>query len=238
MKKMKLARRTSPCVACGAPIVASQSADFSGVIPVQSITINDALRGNNNGVLDLGDLGSQMGRTVSSAQRQRLNEIRADLGWATLNTITAYQTFSRSEYNDWDGTPAAESDVYFYNEIKAFSQEARLSNQAGRLNWMVGAHYADESIDGGFYTEFRGANRNLINTPYDQSVEAIGVFTHNSFALTDRLSLIAGQGEPQSRTAQTSTTFTALTTFIACRRLTGSAAPPIPTKSDETSGIA
>ena len=118
--------------------------------------------------------------------------VRADLGWATLNTITAYQTFSRSEYNDWDGTPAAESDVYFYNEIKAFSQEARLSNQAGRLNWMVGAHYADESIDGGFYTEFRGANRNLINTPYDQSVEAIGVFTHNSFALTDRLSLIAG----------------------------------------------
>lgn len=118
--------------------------------------------------------------------------VRADLGWATLNTITAYQTFSRSEYNDWDGTPAAESDVYFYNDIKAFSQEARLSNEAGRLNWMVGAHYADESVDGGFYTEFRGANRNLINTPYDQSVQAIGVFTHNSFALTDRLSLIAG----------------------------------------------
>lgn len=117
---------------------------------------------------------------------------RVDLGWATLSTITAYQTFSRSEYNDWDGTPAAESDVYFYNDIKAFSQEARLSNEAGRVTWMVGAHYADESIDGGFYTEFRGANRNLINTPYDQSVQSIGVFTHNSFALTDRLSLIAG----------------------------------------------
>lgn len=72
---------SSTLVGLGAPIVASQSADFSGVIPVQSITINDALRGNGNGVLDLGDLGSQMGRTVSSAQRQRLNEIRADLGW-------------------------------------------------------------------------------------------------------------------------------------------------------------
>ena len=72
---------SSTLVGLGAPIVASQSADFSGVIPVQSITINDALRGNGNGVLDLGDLGSQMGCTVSSAQRQRLNEIRADLGW-------------------------------------------------------------------------------------------------------------------------------------------------------------
>lgn len=118
--------------------------------------------------------------------------VRADLGWATLNTVTAYQTFSRSEYNDWDGTPAAESDVYFYNDIKAFSQEARLSSEVGRLNWMVGAHYADESIEGGFYTEFRGANRELINTPYDQSVQAAGIFTHNSFALTDRLNLIAG----------------------------------------------
>ncbi len=135
-------------------------------------------------------LGSKPGRDNEGLDVSA--RVRADLGWATLNTITAYQTFSRSEYNDWDGTSAAESDVYFYNDIKAFSQEVRLSNEVGRLNWMVGGHYADESIDGGFYTEFRGANRNLINTPYDQSVEAIGIFTHNSFALTDRLSLIAG----------------------------------------------
>ncbi len=135
-------------------------------------------------------LGSKPGRDNDGLDLSA--RVRADLGWATLNTVTAYQTFSRSEYNDWDGTSAAESDVYFYNDIKAFSQEARLSNQVGRLDWMVGAHYADESIEGGFYTEFRGANRNLINTPYDQSVEAMGVFTHNSFALTDRLNLIAG----------------------------------------------
>ncbi|MBB4150784.1 TonB-dependent receptor [Sphingobium scionense] len=75
---------SSTLVGLGAPVVASQSADFSGVIPVQSIVINDAVPGrgpNGNGQLDLGDLGSQMGRTVSSSQRQRLNEIRADLGW-------------------------------------------------------------------------------------------------------------------------------------------------------------
>lgn len=75
---------SSTLVGLGAPVVASQSADFSGTIPVQSITINDAVPGrgpNGNGQLDLGDIGSQMGRTVSSAQRQRLNEVRADLGW-------------------------------------------------------------------------------------------------------------------------------------------------------------
>ncbi|ATQ45135.1 TonB-dependent receptor [Caulobacter mirabilis] len=119
--------------------------------------------------------------------------VRADLGWAELHSITAYQSFKRSEYNDWDGTRFNESDVYFYNNIDALSQELRLSSTGeGRLNWMVGAYYANETNDGGFYTQFRGADRTLINTPYQQKVEAVGLFTHNTFQLTDRLNLVAG----------------------------------------------
>ena len=137
-----------------------------------------------------------------------LDRVRADLGWAQLNSITAYQSFERSEYNDWDGTRFNESDVYFYNDIDAFSQELRLSsNDDGRLNWMVGAYSADESNDGGFYTQFRGADRTLINTPYQQNVEAFGVFTHNSYQLTDRLNLIAGlRYENETRSLTTSGT--------------------------------
>lgn len=150
-------------------------------------------------------LGSKPGRDNDGFDLSA--RVRADLGWATLNSITAYQTFSRSEYNDWDGTRFNESDVYFYNDLQVFSQELRLSNEIGRLDWMVGAHYADESLDGGFYTQFRGANRNLINTPYDQSVQAVGLFTHNSFALTDRLNLIAGlRYEYEERSLTTSGT--------------------------------
>ena len=65
----------------GAPVVAAHSVDYSGAIPVQDWTLNDALRGNNNGVLDLGDLGSQVGRTNASRQEQRIDQIRLDLGW-------------------------------------------------------------------------------------------------------------------------------------------------------------
>ena len=119
-------------------------------------------------------------------------KVVADLGWADLTSITAYQSFTRSEYNDWDGTSARESDVYFYNDIKAASQELRLaSNDDGRLKWMTGVHYSNESNDGGFYTEFRGITA-LIHTPYKQDVESIGVFTNNSFQATDRLNLILG----------------------------------------------
>ncbi|AQR61489.1 TonB-dependent receptor [Brevundimonas sp. LM2] len=119
-------------------------------------------------------------------------QVKADLGWADLTSLTAYQTFSRSEYNDWDGTRYQESDVYFYNDLSVVSQELRLASTGeGRWDWLVGVHAADETIDGGFYTQFR-AVPTLINTPYTQHVQAAGIFTHNSFAFTDRFRLIAG----------------------------------------------
>ena len=68
-------------VSIGAPVVTSHSVDYSSGFPVQAITINDALRGNNNGVLDVGDLGSQVARTNASSQRQRIKEGRLEFGW-------------------------------------------------------------------------------------------------------------------------------------------------------------
>ncbi|MFZ5685377.1 MAG: TonB-dependent receptor [Pseudomonadota bacterium] len=73
---------SSTMVAIGAPIIASHSVDYSGAIPIQSSTINDAApRGNGNGVLDAGDLGSQVARTSSQRQQQTVKEIRADVAW-------------------------------------------------------------------------------------------------------------------------------------------------------------
>lgn len=71
---------SSTLVSFGAPVVDAHSVDFSGPIPQQSWTLNDAL-GNNNGVLDIGDLGTQVQRTNSSRQSHRINQVRADLGW-------------------------------------------------------------------------------------------------------------------------------------------------------------
>jgi TonB-dependent receptor len=73
---------SSTSVSIGAPIISSHSVDFSGKIPVQSFTINDAApRGNGNGVLDIGDLGSQVARTSAQRQQHEVKEIRADAGW-------------------------------------------------------------------------------------------------------------------------------------------------------------
>lgn len=73
---------SSTAVAIGAPIIASHQVDYSGDIPVQTFTINDAApRGNGNGKLDIGDLGSQVARTWAERQRQDVKEIRLDGRW-------------------------------------------------------------------------------------------------------------------------------------------------------------
>jgi TonB-dependent receptor len=69
-------------VSIGAPVISSHTVDYSGKIPIQTPTINDAApRGNGNGVLDAGDLGSQVARTSAQRQRQEVKEIRADVTW-------------------------------------------------------------------------------------------------------------------------------------------------------------
>lgn len=73
---------SSTSVSIGAPIISTHSVDYNGKIPVQSVIINDALpRGNGNGVLDVGDLGSQVARTSAQSQDQEIKEFRADGGY-------------------------------------------------------------------------------------------------------------------------------------------------------------
>ena len=84
---------SSTLVSFGAPVVDAHSVDYSGPVPNQNWTLNDGGagtdgvlgtaddRGNNNGVLDIGDLGTQVQRTNASSQRHRLNQLGANLGW-------------------------------------------------------------------------------------------------------------------------------------------------------------
>lgn len=73
---------SSTMVSIGAPIIAAHTVDYTGDVPIQSTVINDAApRGNGNGRLDIGDLGSQVARTSSQTQSQEVKEFRADGRW-------------------------------------------------------------------------------------------------------------------------------------------------------------
>lgn len=72
---------TSVMSSMGAPVIAAHEVDFRGEAPIQKYTFNDALRGNNNGVLDIGDLGSQVFRKATNSQTHQIDEARVDLSY-------------------------------------------------------------------------------------------------------------------------------------------------------------
>lgn len=117
---------SSTLVSMGAPVVDAHSVDFSGPVPRQMWTLNDGGagtdgilgtaddRGNNNGVLDIGDLGTQVQRTNSSRQRHRVNQFSAALVWEFDNDssfqvggsyidthMTSARTQTQQTLGDW-----------------------------------------------------------------------------------------------------------------------------------------
>jgi TonB-dependent receptor len=72
---------SSTLVATGANVITSHSVDYSGPIPVQDIVFSDASKGNGNGTFDVADVGSTIGRTYTTSQRQKVKEGRIDFGW-------------------------------------------------------------------------------------------------------------------------------------------------------------
>lgn len=138
-----------------------------------------------------------------------------DLGWAQLTTITAVRNWEAWRSQDFDHSGA---DLGFFapnglhQKFDIFTQEFRLQGEIGRLDWLVGAFYADESIL--FDSAYRmGADYPLIYggaatfqastlaafRPGDgargigeQEGQDLSFFTHNIFRVTDALSITAG----------------------------------------------
>ncbi len=138
-----------------------------------------------------------------------------DLGWGQLTTITAYRSWAADRSQDFDHSGA---DLGFFapnglhQEFDVFTQEVRLQGNAGKLDWLVGAFYADETVvndsafrmGADFPAIFGGAaafqpTTLAAFTPGDgargygeQEGTDISVFTHNIYQVTDQFSITAG----------------------------------------------
>jgi TonB-dependent receptor len=65
---------TATFVTFAAPVIQGHQVDFTSGFPVQQFAINDSVKGNNDGVLNVQDLGSQVSRTSSQWQTMDVNE--------------------------------------------------------------------------------------------------------------------------------------------------------------------
>ena len=121
--------------------------------------------------------------------------VSADLGGPTLTAILAHEDFKRREFNDWDGTASNEAGTYFFNDINTTSGELRLASpDAGMFHWLGGLYHANETVKGGFMSDFSEAQgtRSVWRTTYDQTVRTTGLFGNVEALLTPRLKLSAG----------------------------------------------
>ena len=72
---------SSTAVAISSPILSEYGLDNTTGFPRETISFNDAAKGNNNGKWDVGDLATQQNRQFSSWQHQNLKQGRIDAGW-------------------------------------------------------------------------------------------------------------------------------------------------------------
>jgi TonB-dependent receptor len=66
---------TSTFVTFGAPIISNHSVDWSQQFPIQSWDFDDSGKGNGNGILDVGDLATQVQRSATRQQTMDVNEL-------------------------------------------------------------------------------------------------------------------------------------------------------------------
>ncbi|MBL7537470.1 hypothetical protein INQ15_24105, partial [Escherichia coli] len=86
-----------------------------------------------SGPLDINDVGSQVGRTFRSTQRQRVKELRADFGWdlggesrfdfgGNYRTTDMHQTFvsTQQTLGDWGITNPGDVNALAPGALTAF----------------------------------------------------------------------------------------------------------------------
>ncbi len=143
-----------------------------------------------------------------------------NFSFATLTSITAYESFDF--FRNWDEDATVINGLHIQEDIDFHqaSEELRLAGEHGRLNWILGAFYSDDSyhdvrhLYGGqlngqlstvnyvgaagrvgsssphFATRLATAN-NLLSDLTQQTTSA-ALFTDDKVKLTERLSLVAG----------------------------------------------
>jgi iron complex outermembrane receptor protein len=119
-----------------------------------------------------------------------------DLGGAKITSITAYSRYHQNSLVDVDGTAYAEHYRRPVANIESFSQELRADGSIGRLKWLVGGNYSQDTTDEKQYIYLGTTNASLgpfqYNTVRDQNHQRIktwAAFGSLDYKLTNQLTL-------------------------------------------------
>lgn len=185
-------------VSIGAPVVSAHSVDYSGAVPVQTISINDAgPRGNGNGVLDAGDLGSQVARSSAQRQQQKVKEIRLDGHWdlddngsrfdfgADYRTSTMIQTSlnTQQDLGSWGISSPRDVQQYAGNLVKQFCLACQFNSFDLKQTGAGLVSFRANAID--LY--------NALSQAYVAKGNAVGVTGQDNNRVKENISSVYGQ---------------------------------------------
>lgn len=144
-----------------------------------------------------------------------------DLGPASLTAISAWRKWNAARSYDVEGNALdLLNDPFDGETYETWTHELRLQGEAGPLDWLVGAYYADERVNsrdsyqfgrdleaylsllvGGIsFTPYTGlptgqsfrAGAQASLDSHNQRSQSFSLFTHNSLSVGERLTLTAG----------------------------------------------
>jgi iron complex outermembrane receptor protein len=112
-------------------------------------------------------------------------EIEYNLGFADLVVIPSYR-FSELD-NQFNGPPF--KGAINQDEAEQYSIEARLTGSAGPMDYILGAYYFDETVEGqNSFNQFATVTYN----DYESNVESTAFFARGTYNATDALRFVAG----------------------------------------------
>lgn len=156
---------------------APQCSDFFGYIDNDG----DPFRGNWSASPDYNL--DQLGLTA---------RIQADLGFATLTSVTGYIKFDRQWSADTDAGPLPQLDFVTDDRVKQFSQEVRLSGESDLVNWLVGGFYSSDHVETSYSGDLTALFNTTSFTSSDQRSKSRAVFANGEWRLADALTLVTG----------------------------------------------
>nr|WP_319395836.1 TonB-dependent receptor [uncultured Desulfobacter sp.] len=109
----------------------------------------------------------------------------------TFTSITAYRYFNEYLANDFDYTsdPSQKFHIFADSTYETLSQELRTNYEVNRINLVSGIYLESSETK---YDKDRDTASSYVDGSGESNTDSIGIFSHLTYKITDRLSALAG----------------------------------------------